>query len=563
MTEEVFDNSKIKIGELLVRNNLITQSQLHEALEIQKKTGKKIGEILIEENYVSEYEFKNFLSLQKGYRQVNLSKISNEIEVSASNLISKEYALKMKVFPFKFENDMLAVATLDPLNIYLNDELRMLTGYEVEPYISTNKDIEVAIRTYMSDEYSLKEVEEITKDLDFSIDDDLAEDIDLQKNPLIRLANQIILKALTMRASDIHVEPQEKFCLIRFRIDGILQVIKEVPKTVQRLLISRYKIMSGMDITETRLPQDGRSSFNYHNRFIDLRFASLPSVFGENISIRILNREESIFDLQNLGMPQREMDIYEKVIRQPYGSIIITGPTGSGKTSTLYASLTQISSTEKKIYTVEDPVEYKFSQIMQVQVNQKIGMSFAAGLRAMMRSDPDIIMIGEIRDYETAKIAIEASITGHLVLTTLHTNDAPSSVARLFEMGIEPYMIASALRCVVAQRLLRKLCPACKKEADISNIVLSDNVFSILKDRKIYQRTGCNQCNNTGYLGRIGIFSVMLVTPQIRKMILDKSGTDAIENQAKQEGMKTLLEAAAEKVADGITSLEEMYRVVF
>jgi type IV pilus assembly protein PilB len=563
MTEEVFDNSKIKIGELLVRNNLITQSQLHEALEIQKKTGKKIGEILIEENYVSEYEFKNFLSLQKGYKQVNLSKISNEIEVSASNLISKEYALKMKVFPFKFENDMLAVATLDPLNIYLNDELRMLTGYEVEPYISTNKDIEVAIRTYMSDEYSLKEVEEITKDLDFSIDDDLAEDIDLQKNPLIRLANQIILKALTMRASDIHVEPQEKFCLIRFRIDGILQVIKEVPKTVQRLLISRYKIMSGMDITETRLPQDGRSSFNYHNRFIDLRFASLPSVFGENISIRILNREESIFDLQNLGMPQREMDIYEKVIRQPYGLIIITGPTGSGKTSTLYASLTQISSTEKKIYTVEDPVEYKFSQIMQVQVNQKIGMSFAAGLRAMMRSDPDIIMIGEIRDYETAKIAIEASITGHIVLTTLHTNDAPSSVARLFEMGIEPYMIASALRCVVAQRLLRRLCPACKKEVDISNIVLSDNVFSILKDRKIYQKTGCNQCNNTGYLGRIGIFSVMLVTPQIRKMILDKSGTDAIENQAKQEGMKTLLESAAEKVADGITSLEEMYRVVF
>lgn len=563
MTEEEFDNSKIKIGELLVRNNLITQSQLQEALEIQKKTGKKIGEILIEENYVSEYEFKNFLSLQKGYKQINLSKISNEIEVSASNLISKEYALKMKVFPFKFENEMLAVATLDPLNIYLNDELRMLTGYEVEPYISTSKDIEVAIRTYMSDEYSLKEVEEITKDLDFSIEDDLTEDIDLQKNPLIRLANQIILKAITMRASDIHVEPQEKYCLIRFRIDGILQVIREVPKTVQRLLISRYKIMSGMDITETRLPQDGRSSFNYHNRFIDLRFASLPSVFGENISIRILNREESIFDLQNLGMPKREMDIYEKVIKQPYGSIIITGPTGSGKTSTLYASLTQISTPEKKIYTVEDPVEYKFPQIMQVQVNQKIGMSFAAGLRAMMRSDPDIIMIGEIRDYETAKIAVEASITGHLVLTTLHTNDAPSSVARLFEMGIEPYMIASALRCVVAQRLLRRLCPACKKEADMSNIVISDEVFSILKDKRIYEKTGCSQCNNTGYLGRVGIFSVLLVTPRIRKMILDKSGTDAIENQARQDGMKTLLESAAEKVADGITSLEEMYRVVF
>ncbi|HHT78593.1 MAG TPA: Flp pilus assembly complex ATPase component TadA [Actinobacteria bacterium] len=563
MIGEEFNNSKIKIGELLVKNNLITQSQLQEALEIQKKTGKKIGEILIEENYISEYEFKNFLSLQKGYKQINLSKISNEIDVKASNLISKEYALKMKVFPFKFENEMLAVATLDPLNIYLNDELRMLTGYEVEPYISTNKDIEVAIRTYMSDEHSLKEVEEITKDLDFSIEDDLAEDIDLQKNPLIRLANQIILKAIMMRASDIHIEPQEKHCLVRFRIDGILQVIREVPKTVQRLLISRYKIMSGMDITETRLPQDGRSSFNYHNRFIDLRFASLPSVFGENISIRILNREESIFNLQNLGMPEREMDVYGKVIKQPYGSVIITGPTGSGKTSTLYASLTQISTPEKKIYTVEDPVEYKFPHIMQVQVNQKIGMSFAASLRAMMRSDPDIIMIGEIRDYETAKIAVEASITGHLVLTTLHTNDAPSSVARLFEMGIEPYMIASALRCVVAQRLLRRLCPACKKEADMSNIVISDEVFSILKDKKIYEKTGCSQCNNTGYLGRVGIFSVLLVTPRIRKMILDKSGTDAIENQARQDGMRTLLESAAEKVADGITSLEEMYRVVF
>jgi len=563
MEEENQEESRLKIGELLVKNNLITKSQLQEALEIQKKTNKKIGEILIEEGYISEQQFKEFLSLQKGYKQVNLSKITNEIDINASNLITKEYALKARVFAFKFEDGKLAIATLDPLDIYLNDEVRMLTSYDVEPYISTKKDIGSAIKTYMSDEYSLQEVEEITKDLDFSIDEEFDEESDIQKNPLVRLANQIILKAITMRVSDVHIEPKEKSCTIRFRIDGILQEIKEVPKTVQRLLISRYKIMAGMDIIETRLPQDGRSSFNYHNRTIDLRFASLPTVFGENISIRILNKEENVFDIRNLGIKKEDLDIYLKIISQPYGSIIITGPTGSGKTSTLYASLNYISSPEKKIYTIEDPVEYKFPQIMQVQVNQKIGMSFAAGLRAMMRSDPDIIMLGEIRDLESAKIAIEASITGHLVLTTLHTNDAPSSIARLFEMGIEPYMISSALNCVVAQRLLRKLCPNCKEELNTVNINFPDEIKNIIKDSKIYKKVGCSRCNQTGYIGRIGIFSIMVISANIRKMILEKSGADEIEAVARKEGMKTLLEVAAEKVSEGITSLDEMYRVVF
>jgi type IV pilus assembly protein PilB len=563
MAEEKLEEPRLRIGELLVRSNLITNNQLMEVLELQKNSNKKIGEILIEENYISEQEFKEFLAIQKGYNQIALSRITSEIDVSASNLLTKEYALKVKVFPFKFEGDKLAIATLDPLDIYLNDEIRMLTSYDVEPYISTKKDIESAIKTYMSDEYSLQEIEEITKDIDFSIDEDIDEEIDVQKNPLVRLANQIILKAITMRASDIHVEPQEKFCAIRFRIDGILQEIKKVPKTVQRLLISRYKIMSGMDITETRMPQDGRSSFNYHNRTIDLRFASLPTVFGENVAIRILNREESIFDIRNLGIRNEELEMYLKIISQPYGSIIITGPTGSGKTSTLYASLNYITSTESKIYTIEDPVEYKFPQIMQVQVNQKIGMNFAAGLRAMMRSDPDIIMLGEIRDLESAKIAVEASITGHLVLTTLHTNDAPSSIARLFEMGIEPYMISSALKCVVAQRLLRKLCPFCKEAVDTSEMILPEEIKKIIGGNTVYKKKGCQRCNKTGYMGRIGIFSIMLVTAKIRKMILEKSGSDEVELVARNEGMRTLIEVAAEKVAEGITSFEEMYRVVF
>jgi type IV pilus assembly protein PilB len=563
MEEEVQETARLKIGELLVRSSLITRTQLVDVLEIQKSSNKKIGEILIEEGYISEQEFNEFLAIQKGYKQINLLKITSEIDVSVSNLLTKEYAMRTKVFPFKFESDRLAIATLDPLDIYLNDEIRMLTSYEVEPYISTKKDIESAIKTYMSDEYSLQEVEEITKDIDFSIDEEIDEEIGVQKNPLVRLANQIVLKAITMRASDIHVEPQEKFCSIRFRIDGILQEIKKVPKTVQRLLISRYKIMAGMDITETRMPQDGRSSFTYHNRTIDLRFASLPTVYGENISLRILNREEGIFNIQNLGIKKEELDEYLKIISQSYGSIIITGPTGSGKTSTLYASLNYISSPEKKIYTIEDPVEYKFPQIMQIQVNQKIGMNFAAGLRAMMRSDPDIIMLGEIRDLESAKIAVEASITGHLVLTTLHTNDAPSAIARLFEMGIEPYMISTALKCVVAQRLLRKLCPFCKEVTDVSEVVLPDEVKKIISGSTVYIKKGCQRCNKSGYMGRIGIFSIMVVNAEIRKMILEKAGSDEIEAVAKKAGMKTLVEVAAEKVAEGITSFEEMYRVVF
>jgi type II secretory ATPase GspE/PulE/Tfp pilus assembly ATPase PilB-like protein len=321
--------------------------------------------------------------------------------------------------------------------------------------------------------------------------------------------------------------------------------------------------MAGMDITETRMPQDGRSSFNYHNRNIDLRFASIPTVFGENISIRILNREESIFDIRNLGIEKDDLEVYLKVVSQPYGSIIITGPTGSGKTSTLYASLNYINSPERKIYTIEDPVEYKFPQIMQIQVNPKIGMNFTAGLRAMMRSDPDIIMLGEIRDLESAKIAIEASITGHLVLTTLHTNDAPSSIARLFEMGIEPYMISSALKCVVAQRLLRKLCPFCKEKVDPSDVILPQEIQGIIGANTVYKKKGCQRCNKTGYMGRIGIFSIMIVTAKIRKMILEKAGSDEIEIVAKEGGMKTLLEVAAGKVAEGITSFDEMYRVVF
>ncbi len=555
------DFKRQKIGEILVNKKLITEDQLKESLGIQNETGEKLGEILIRKGFINDETLIDLISFQRGFDTVELSRIQDNIDPSVSNLISKEFAFKRKVFPFKLVDSTIHVAMTDPRDINAIDEIRLLTGYNVKTFIATQKDINDIIKLYTSDDYSLKEVQEIMKDEDLVITDKYEEDL-VEKNPLVRLANQIILKAISLRASDVHVEPQEKSCTIRFRVDGVLQKIKDVPKTVQRLLISRYKIMGGLDITENRLPQDGRGSINFQNRMIDLRFASIPSVYGENITVRILDRDDSVFDLNKSGMLPEDFKIYSKMISIPHGSIMITGPTGSGKTTTLYASLNRIADVGKKIFTIEDPVEYRFPQIIQVQVNQKINLDFSRGLRAMLRSDPDIIMVGEIRDLETAKVAMEASITGHLVLTTLHTNDAPSSLTRLLEMGLESYMISSAVKGIVAQRLVRKLCENCKKETDISGIPLDEEIAPILKGKKVFTKEGCTRCNDTGYFGRIGIFSVLVVSKKIREMLLERKSTDMIKEAAREEGMRTLPEAAAEKIAAGITSLDEMYRVV-
>ncbi len=556
------DSKKEKLGQILLNKDIITKEQLEEALDIQKNTGEKLGEILIKKGYISDDTLTELVSLQGGFESVDLDKIQDKIDPLVANLISKDFAFKRKVFPFNLSDNNLCVAMTDPRDINAIGEIRMLTGYNVRPYICTKKNIEDIIRLYTSDDYSLKEVQEIIKDEDFTIGKKFEEDL-VEKNPLVRLANQIILKAISLRASDVHVEPQEKNCTIRFRIDGVLQKIKDVPKTVQRLLISRYKIMGGMDITENRLPQDGRSSINYSNRIIDLRLASIPTVFGENITIRILDRDESVFDIKKSGMSEEEVPKYLKMISVPHGAVVITGPTGSGKTTTLYASLNKISSVEKKIFTIEDPVEYRFQQIMQVQVNPKIDMTFSRGLRAMLRSDPDIILIGEIRDMETAKIAVEAAITGHLVLTTLHTNDAPSCLTRLLEMGVESYMISSAIIGIVAQRLVRILCDNCKTEIELPDSSFNEEIRHILKGKKIFKAVGCKRCNFSGYLGRTGIYSMLEVTKRIREMLLNKKSTDEISDAAREEGMKTLLESGAYKVAEGITSLEELYRVVY
>jgi len=556
------DYKKEKIGKILLDRNIITKEQLDEALNVQKETGEKLGEILIKKGHVSDETLVELVSFQRGYDHVDLNEIQDKIDPSIPNLISKDFASKRDVFPFEVVDSTLHVAMTDPRDINTIDEIRLLTGYNVKPYLSTKKGIEDIIRVYTTDEYSLKEVKEIIKDEDLTISKKI-EDTTVEKNPLVRLANQIIMKAISLRASDVHVEPQERDCGIRFRVDGVLRKIKDVPKTVQRLLISRYKIMGGMDITENRLPQDGRSSISYGSRTIDLRLASIPTVFGENITIRILDMDKSVFNLEGSGMTKDIIPEYEKMISIPHGAVIITGPTGSGKTTTLYASLTKIADVEKKIFTIEDPVEYRFPQIMQVQVNPKINMTFARGLRSLLRSDPDIILIGEIRDMETAKIAMEAAITGHLVLTTLHTNDAPSSLTRLLDMGVESYMISSAVKGIVAQRLVRLLCDNCKKKIDIPESSFNDEIKPILKGKKIYQSVGCKRCNGAGYLGRTGIFSLLTVSDKIREMLLERKSPDAIKEVARREGMKTLLECGAKKVADGLTSLEELYRVVF
>lgn len=556
------DYKKEKIGKILLDRNIITKAQLDEALNLQKETGEKLGEILIKKGHVSDETLVELVSFQRGYDHVDLNEVQDKIDPSIANLISRDFASKRSVFPFQLADNTLYVAMTDPRDINTIDEIRLLTGYNVKPFLSTKKNIDSIIRMYTSDEYSLKEVKEIIKDEDLTVSTKV-EEAEAEKNPLIRLANQIVMKAISLRASDIHVEPQEKECGIRFRIDGVLQKIKDVPKTVQRLLISRYKIMGGMDITENRLPQDGRSSISYSGRSIDLRLASIPTVFGENITIRILDRDESVFNLENSGMTKDIIPEYEKMISIPHGAVIITGPTGSGKTTTLYASLTKIADVEKKIFTIEDPVEYRFPQIMQVQVNPKINMTFARGLRALLRSDPDIILIGEIRDLETAKIAMESAITGHLVLSTLHTNDAPSSLTRLLEMGVESYMISSAVKGIIAQRLIRLLCENCKKKIDIPESSLDDEIKPILKGKKIYKSVGCKRCNGTGYVGRTGIFSMLTVSDKIREMLLERKSPDAIKEAGRKEGMKTLLECGAKKVAEGLTSLEELYRVVF
>ncbi|HHW25361.1 MAG TPA: Flp pilus assembly complex ATPase component TadA [Clostridiales bacterium] len=550
------------LGSVLVSLGKVTSDQVLEALDIQRQTGERLGEILVKLGYCTEEDIAKALSVRSGYRVVSLNEVG--VDIAAASLIPPEKAKKHKILPIKRENNILYVAMQNPNDIIAIDDLQLLTGYTIKPVIVSDTELTAAINNYVNTAYNVTiaaEEEEVHEEEEAGADDD---------KPAVNFVNQMIESAVRAGASDIHIEPQEKYLRIRFRIDGVLHEVMQAPSKMQASIISRVKVIGNMDIAERRIPQDGRATVKVEQQIIDMRIASLPSVYGERITIRMLPRNTRAITVHELGFtPENERRIIE-ASEKPYGFVLVTGPTGSGKSTTLYALLSRLNRIEKNIITLEDPVERRFAGINQIQLNNRAGMTFASGLRAILRSDPDIVMVGEIRDLETAKIAVEAALTGHLVFSTLHTNDAASTVTRLAEMGIEPFLIASSVICVVAQRLVRVLCPSCKKPVTYRKRELQRLIPDFPFDSgtgdddpvTIYHAGRCISCNNTGYRGRRGVFEIMKISPRIRDMILTGRHAPEIKEVAIEEGMSTLRYDGLLKVKAGITSYEEMLRVI-
>ncbi|GAB6137123.1 type IV-A pilus assembly ATPase PilB [Halanaerobaculum tunisiense] len=555
---------KKRLGDILVEAGFLTEAELSQALEKQQETDKRLGIVLEELGLVTEESVMEALEYQLGIPRLDLNQIIIDPEII--NLISKSLAERHQAIPVKKEDNTLTVAMTDPLDVLAIDDIRIKTGYEVSPVISSKEEIENAINQYFGDDDI---VEEFIADIDSTMEE--IEDSNLntsnlrqmvQDAPVVRLVNNIISRAVKARASDIHIEPEEDQVRIRYRIDGILHTEMQIPKQTLSALVSRIKIMAEMDIAERRIPQDGRIQMKLSQTKIDLRVSTLPTVEGEKVVIRILDEESLMLGIDELGFSPEHKPIFKKMISQPHGMLLITGPTGSGKTTTLYSALSSINDADKNIITVEDPVEYRLEGINQVQVNPQAGLEFANGLRSILRQDPDIIMIGEIRDKETAEIAIHAAMTGHLVLSTLHTNQSAGALTRLINMGVEPYLVASSVMGVVAQRLVRKICPDCKRENE--DEVIDSVLAEYLQEQNEfidYYGSGCRNCNETGYRGRTAIFEILDIDSEIKKLIIEKASAAEIEDIAKEKGMKTLTDSAFQKVKQGLTTLEEAMRV--
>lgn len=567
------------IGDICIRLNLITQEQLMQALEKQKqlKTQESLGDVLVNMGVITEKDRIRCLGEQWGVPFVDLTEVEPEPELL--KMVSQEIARRQKVFPVARKNGKLTLAMRNPLDIFVIDEIRLMTGVEVEPMIAMEEDIVAAInRLYRTEALAKKAVSEVMRDIegadiDFTTTEPIREEdfsIEQLKElseeaPVIRLVNLIISRAVTDGASDIHIEPTRDAVRIRFRIDGILHEALAAPKKVQASMVSRIKIMAEMDIAEKRAPQDGRIGAVIDGRQFDFRVSTLPSVYGEKIVLRVLDKSSISIGLNKLGLLPETLERFESLIMRTYGIILVTGPTGSGKSTTLYSVLSKLNSGEKNILTIEDPVEYELQGITQTQINAKAGLTFAAGLRTMLRQDPNIIMVGEIRDAETAIIAVEAALTGHLVLSTLHTNDAPGAVTRLIDMGIEPFLISSGVIGVLAQRLVRCICTKCKEQYNPPidavkrlGIQLEDN-----STVTFYRGRGCDYCKGTGYKGRIGVYELMAITDKIRDLIIGRCSSQMVRAAAIEGGMKTLKEDAMEKILLGTTSLEESLRVIY
>jgi len=569
-----------KIGDLLLKEKLISADQLSQSLEHQKKFGGKLGSILVELNFITEDDITSVLSRQYGVPAINLDYF--EVDPDVVKLIPLETAQKYQVLPLSRVGSTLTIATTDPSNVFAMDDIKFMTGFNIEPVIASEGAIVRAIEKYYGTPHSMelkKVYDELSieqkkgkDEFDLELEEEEEEmDVDeLQRSseeaPIIRLVNLILLDAIKRDASDIHIEPYEKEFRVRYRVDGILYNVMTPPLKLKDALTSRVKIMAKLDIAEKRLPQDGRikvtTSVDSKKKEIDFRVSTLPTIFGEKIVLRILDRANLMLDLTKLGMEPSSLTRFEDVIRKPYGMVLVTGPTGSGKTNTLYSSLSQLNKPDTNIMTAEDPVEFNLFGINQVQIHETVGLTFAASLRSFLRQDPNIILVGEIRDFETAEIAIKAALTGHLVLSTLHTNDAPSTINRLLNMGIEPFLVANSLLLICAQRLVRRVCKNCKTEDKVPKKTLVDIGFSPdeAKEMTIYKGTGCDTCSNTGYKGRVGLFEIMPISDEIQELILIGASARELRRKSIEEGMISLRQSGLIKIRDGVTTIEEVLR---
>ncbi|MBN1962497.1 MAG: type IV-A pilus assembly ATPase PilB [Deltaproteobacteria bacterium] len=559
-----------RLGELLVRESMITPQQLQTAQEEQKKSGGRLGASLVKLGMLNEQDLLNFLSKQYHVPSINLDDF--QIDPEVLKLVSEEVATKHQVVPVHRAGASLVVAMADPSNIFAIDDIKFLTGYNVEVVVANETQIIKAIeRLYKTGaEASYDEVMQgfDEGEIAFGADDESINALDLEKSaedaPVVKLVNLILVDAIKKNASDIHVEPYEKLFRIRYRIDGQLYEVMKPPLKLKNAVVSRLKIMSDLDIAERRLPQDGRIKLKLgKGREMDFRVSILPTLFGEKVVLRLLDKSNLQLDMTKLGFEEGQLKDFKWGISQPYGMVLVTGPTGSGKTTTLYSALSELNKSTRNISTAEDPVEFNLVGINQVQMHEDIGLNFAAALRSFLRQDPNIIMVGEIRDFETAEIAIKAALTGHLVLSTLHTNDAPSTVSRMLNMGIEPFLITASLNAIVAQRLVRKNCSECKKPIDLPASALQDIQLGqqYIGKFQAYKGTGCEKCSNTGYKGRIAIYEVMVCSDPLKEQILNGASTAELKAEAIRLGMKTLRQSAISKFVEGNTSLEEVTRV--
>ncbi|HKS67056.1 MAG TPA: type IV-A pilus assembly ATPase PilB [Candidatus Acidoferrales bacterium] len=564
-----------RLGEILIKDSLISSDQLKQALDYQKRNGGRLGTCLVKMGLVNDDDITAVLSRQYGVPSINLK--FYEVDPSVIKLVPQETAIRYQIVPLSRVGSTLTIAMTDPTNVFAMDDIKFMTGFNVEPVVASETAISEAIHKFYGAIESVEELDKVMKDL---ADDEAvelsaeeAETMDLEslekaaeEAPIIRLCNLILTDAVKRGASDIHVEPYEKELRVRFRIDGVLQGVMAPPLKLKDAITSRMKIMSKLDISEKRLPQDGRIMIKYSKdgkrKELDFRVSTVPTLFGEKIVLRLLDKENLRLDMTKLGFESESLQRFEKAILKPYGMVLVTGPTGSGKTNTLYSSVARLNTPETNIMTAEDPVEFQLPGINQVQMKEQIGLNFASALRAFLRQDPNIILVGEIRDFETAEIAVKAALTGHLVLSTLHTNDAPSTISRLMNMGIEPFLVATSVNLIGAQRLVRRICAGCKEPLQMQAQALMDAGYTEEEANKttIYHGRGCGTCNNTGYKGRVGLYEVMEITDELRELILVGASAIELKKKALDSGMITLRRSGLIKVAAGATTMEEVLR---